>query len=53
MIISAVLAAVGLVLERFMFRLFNDFDKIIMVGVAIMTTSDGGNHSFRHKDSGH
>lgn len=39
MIISAViLAAVGLVLERFMFRLFfNDFDKIIMVGVAIMT----------------
>ncbi|MGI5935926.1 MAG: branched-chain amino acid ABC transporter permease [Oscillospiraceae bacterium] len=39
LIISAVvLAAIGLLLERFMFRPFlNDFDKIIMVGVAVMT----------------
>ena len=39
LILSAVLlAAVGLLLERLMFRLFfNDFDKIIMVGVALIT----------------
>jgi branched-chain amino acid transport system permease protein len=39
MAISAViLALVGLLLERFMFRpFFNDFDRIIMVGVALMT----------------
>jgi len=39
LIISAVLlAAVGLLLERVMFRpFFNDFDKTIMVGVAVMT----------------
>ena len=35
---AAVLACFGFVLERFMFRLFfTDFDKIIMVGVALMT----------------
>ena len=39
MAISAVImAGVGLLLERFMFRLFyTDFDKVIMVGVALMT----------------
>ena len=39
MIIAAViLAGIGFLLERFMFRLFfDDFDKIIMVGVALMT----------------
>jgi branched-chain amino acid transport system permease protein len=39
MIVSAVvMACFGLLLERFMFRLFfDDFDKIIMIGVALMT----------------
>jgi branched-chain amino acid transport system permease protein len=39
LIVSAVImACFGLVLERFMFRLFfDDFDKIIMIGVALMT----------------
>jgi branched-chain amino acid transport system permease protein len=35
---AAVMAAFGLILERFMFRpFFTDFDKIIMLGVALMT----------------
>jgi len=35
---AAVMAAFGFVLERFVFRpFFTDFDKIIMLGVAIMT----------------
>lgn len=35
---AVVLAVLGLLLERFMFRLFfDDFDKVIMVGVALMT----------------
>lgn len=39
LILSAVImAAAGLLLEKFMFRpFFSDFDKIIMVGVALMT----------------
>ena len=39
LIISAVvMACFGFILERFMFRLFfDDFDKIIMIGVALMT----------------
>jgi branched-chain amino acid transport system permease protein len=39
LIISAtIMAAFGLILERFMFRpFFTDFDKIIMLGVALMT----------------
>lgn len=39
MIVAAVvLAAVGLLLERVMFRPFlDDFDRIIMIGVALMT----------------
>jgi len=39
LIIAAVfMACFGLLLERFMFRLFfKDFDKIIMIGVALMT----------------
>jgi len=39
LIISAVImACFGFLLERFMFRLFfDDFDKIIMIGVALMT----------------
>lgn len=38
LISAVVLAAFGLVLERFMFRPFlDDFDKIIMIGVALMT----------------
>jgi branched-chain amino acid transport system permease protein len=39
LVVSAVImACFGLVLERFMFRLFfDDFDKIIMIGVALMT----------------
>jgi branched-chain amino acid transport system permease protein len=35
---AAIMAAFGLVMERFVFRpFFKDFDKIIMLGVAIMT----------------
>ena len=39
LVVSAVLlACFGFLLERFMFRLFfDDFDKIIMIGVALMT----------------
>jgi len=39
LVISAVImACFGFLLERFMFRLFfDDFDKIIMIGVALMT----------------
>ena len=38
MLSAVLLAAVGLLLERFMFRLFfDDFPKIIMVGVALLT----------------
>lgn len=37
-IAAVILSLVGLLLERFMFRMFmDDFDKIIMVGVALMT----------------
>lgn len=37
-IAAVILAAVGLLLEKFMFRpFFTDFDKVIMVGVGIMT----------------
>lgn len=37
-IAAIVTACFGFLLERFMFRLFfNDFDKIIMIGVALMT----------------
>lgn len=35
---AVILAALGLLLERFMFRkFFDDFDKVIMVGVGLMT----------------